>query len=540
MSGAAERVAGGPVLDPAKAPPFPVAALPVLRNSQLRKNVEHAIDVIGAKRARLVMEKTDWQELRSAASRIKDEALQNLGAYLEQFEQRCTAAGGQVHWAADAAEARRIILAILREEKADEVIKIKSMTTAEIQLNPFLEAAGIRAHETDLAEIILQLGNGEPSHIVVPALHVNRGQVREIFERAMGLPHLSDDPQALTAAARAYLRQKFLTVPTAISGANFLVAETGAVAVVESEGNGRMCLTLPRTMITLAGIEKVVPRFEDLEVMLQLLARSATGERMSPYTSLWTGVTPGDGPQKFHVVLLDNGRSSILKRPAERQTLRCIRCGACMNNCPVYRQTGGHAYGSVYPGPIGAILTPQLEQLKHAQSLPFASSLCGACYEVCPVKINIPEVLIDLRAQVTDQERRTAKKFFDPMYVGLRAANVIFARAWLFHAAQWMGRVGLKFLTRKDGWIHALPGVGARWTQTRDLRGLPAQTFHEWWAGRKAPSQQVSESASERAGDEPGAVSSHPGFGNPDPGHPAADSEERREVPLVSSGKGTK
>ncbi len=474
-------VSDHPILDPALAPPFPVAALPVLRNVQLRKNVAHAIDVIQAKRARLVAEKTDWQELRTAAAAIKDETLANLPAYLEQFEERCTTAGGQVHWAADAAEARRIVLEILREEKADEVIKIKTMTSAEIQLNPFLEDAGIRAHETDLAEIILQLGQGEPSHIVVPALHVNRSQVREIFARAMGIKDLSDDPKALTAAARNYLRKKFLTVPTAISGANFLVAETGGVAVVESEGNGRMCLTLPRTMITLAGIEKIVPRFADLEVMLQMLARSATGERMSPYTSLWTGVTPGDGPERFHVVLLDNGRSSILANKTERQTLRCIRCAACMNTCPVYRQTGGHAYGSVYPGPIGAILTPQLQELKHAQSLPFASSLCGACYEVCPVKINIPEILIDLRAKVTDQERRTAGKFTDPMYLGLRVANLIFSRAWMFHCAQRMARIGLRVFTRRDGWIHALPSVGAKWTQTRDLRGLPKQTFHEWW-----------------------------------------------------------
>ena len=474
-----------PVLDPALAPPFPKAVLPVLRNPQLRKNVAHAIDVIQAKRARLVAEKVDWQELRSAGAAIREHSLAHLGAYLEQFEARCTAAGGTVHWAADAGEARRIILEILRQENASEVIKIKTMTSAEIQLNPFLEAAGVKAYETDLAEIILQLGHEEPSHIVVPALHVNRSQVREIFAQSMGIKDLSDDPKALTAAARNYLRQKFLTVPTAISGANFLVAETGSVAIVESEGNGRMCLTLPNTMITLAGIEKVIPRFQDLEVMLQVLARSATGERMNPYTSVWSGVTPGDGPQRFHVVLLDNGRSKILAKNTERQTLRCIRCAACMNSCPVYRQTGGHAYGSVYPGPIGAILTPQLMQMNYAQSLPYASSLCGACYEVCPVKINIPEVLLELRSQVVNQERGKAAKFFDPMYLGLRAANLIFSRAWLFHAAQYLGRVGLKLFTGKDGWIHRLPSVGGEWTQTRDLRGLPKQPFHSWWAARQ-------------------------------------------------------
>ncbi|HEY1647526.1 MAG TPA: LutB/LldF family L-lactate oxidation iron-sulfur protein [Terracidiphilus sp.] len=473
-----------PVLDPALAPPFPEAALPVLRNPQLRKNVAHAIDVIQAKRGRLVEEKADWQELRTAAAAIREHALENLGAYLEQFEARCTAAGSVVHWAADAAEARQIILQLLREENASEVIKIKTMTSAEIQLNPHLAAAGVEVFETDLAEIILQLGEDEPSHIVVPALHVNRSQVREIFARKMGIEDLSDDPQALTAAARNYLRGKFLSIPTAIGGANFLIAETGSVVVVESEGNGRMCLTLPRTLITLAGIEKVLPRYQDLEVMLQVLARSATGERMNPYTSLWTGVTPGDGPQRFHVVLLDNGRSRILARKTERQTLRCIRCAACMNACPVYRQTGGHAYGSVYPGPIGAILTPQLMQMHHAQSLPYASSLCGACYEVCPVKINIPEVLIELRSQVTDQERRQAGRFFDPMYLGMRIANLVFGRAWLFHWAQRLGRFGLGFFTGKDGWIHALPGMGAQWTQTRDLRGLPKQSFHAWWAAR--------------------------------------------------------
>jgi L-lactate dehydrogenase complex protein LldF len=477
-------LSGRQVLDPRHAPPFPVAALPLLRNPQLRKNVAHATDVIQTKRARLVAEKTDWQELRTAAAAIRSHALEHLGSYLEEFEARCTSAGGMVHWASDAAEARAIILELLRQEQASEVIKIKTMTSAEIQLNPALEAAGIHAYETDLAELILQLGEDEPSHIVVPALHVNRSQVREIFARSMGIKDLPDDPKALTAAARTYLRQKFLTIPTAIGGANFLIAETGSVAVVESEGNGRMCLTLPRTLITLAGIEKVLPRFQDLEVMLQLLARSATGERMSPYTSLWTGVTPGDGPERFHVVLLDNGRSSIVARPTERQTLRCIRCAACLNTCPVYRQTGGHAYGSVYPGPIGAILTPQLMHMKYAQSLPFASSLCGACYEVCPVKIDIPKVLLELRAQVVNQERRRAARLRDPMFIGMKAAHAIFAGARRFRAAQRLGRIALRPFTRKDGWIRSLPGLGAKWTQTRDLRGLPSQSFRQWWVAR--------------------------------------------------------
>jgi L-lactate dehydrogenase complex protein LldF len=479
--------ASHPILDPVKAAPFPEAAFTILRNTQLRKNVAHATDIIQGKRNRLVEEKADWQELRAAASALRMHVLENLGHYLEQFEDRCTAAGGVVHWARDATEAQAIVLEILRQEQATEVIKIKTMTSAEIQLNPAIEAAGIKAFETDLAEIILQLGEDEPSHIVVPALHVNRTQVREIFARRMNRPELTDDPTELTGAARTFLREKFLRVPTAISGANFLIAETGSVVIVESEGNGRMCLTLPRTMITLAGIEKVIPRFQDLEFMLQVLARSATGERMNPYSSLWTGVTPGDGPQRFHVILLDNGRSEILGKERERQTLKCIRCGACMNTCPVYRQTGGHAYGSVYAGPIGAILTPQLMHLEHAQTLPYASSLCGACYDVCPVKINIPEILIDLRAKVTDKEREEERRFFDPIYLGMIVANFFFGGAGRFRFAQRMGRLGLRLFTGKDGWIHSLPSIGARWTMTRDLRGLPRQTFRDWWAGRASP-----------------------------------------------------
>jgi L-lactate dehydrogenase complex protein LldF len=472
------------VLNPRIAPPFPQAALPILRDTQLRKNVEHATDVIQSKRARLVAEKQDWQELRAAAAAIKDDTLQHLDKYLIEFQERCIAAGGKVHWASSPSDARRIIVKLLQETRTKEVIKVKTMTSAEIDLNPALIAAGVRPIETDLAELIIQLGDDEPSHIVVPAMHVNRSQVREIFARKMGRHDLTDDPHALADAARTYLRTKFLSVDTAICGANFLIAETGAVSIVESEGNGRMCLTLPRTLIALAGIEKLIPQFRDLEVMLQLLARSATGERMNPYSSLWTGVTPGDGPHNFHVVLLDNGRSSILANQTERQTLRCIRCGACQNACPVYRQTGGHAYGSVYAGPIGAILTPQLMQLEYAQSLPYASSLCGACYEVCPVRINIPEVLIDLRAKVTDRQRERASRLFDPMYLSMWAANFIFASAWRFRKAQQFGRIALKVFTRKDGWIHSLPSLGARWTMTRDLRGLPDQTFRQWWATR--------------------------------------------------------
>jgi L-lactate dehydrogenase complex protein LldF len=471
-------------LDPRNAAPFPKAAAELLRDTQLRKNVAHATDVIQRKRAAVVAEKEDWQALRSAGAEMRKEALRHLDTYLEKFEQQFVQAGGHVHWAADAVEAQRIVLGILREAQATEIIKIKSMTTAEIELNQSLESNGIRIYETDLAELILQLGAEQPSHIIAPALHKNRQQVRELFSREMHLPDLTDDPAALTEAARLYLREKFLKVKAAVCGANFLIAETGSICIVESEGNGRMCLTLPDTLIAIAGIEKVIPHFSDLEVLLQTLPRSATGERMNPYNSIWTGVTPGDGPQNLHVVLLDNGRSHVLADEISRQTLQCIRCAACLNTCPVYRQTGGHAYGSVYSGPIGAILTPQLYRLEHAQSLPYASSLCGACYEVCPVKINIPEVLVYLRSRVVDRNRGKLASVFNQERIGMKMMARIFLSPQRFEAAQRMARALEKPLVGNDGWIHWLPGLAGQWTVARDLEAFPAQTFREWWRSR--------------------------------------------------------
>jgi len=462
------------------APPFQKAALPLLEDAQLRKNVRHATDVITRKRGMVVGETPDWQELRTAGSAIKAHTLRHLDRYLEQFEKACTAAGGQVHWAGDADEANRIIVGLVKQYGSNEVIKIKTMTSEEIGLNQALEQEGIRAHETDLAEVIVQLGGDKSSHIVAPAVHKNRSQVRQIFRERMKLPELSDTPEELTAAARRYLREKFLRMKVGISGANFLVAETGSVCIVESEGNGRMCLTLPEVLISLAGIEKTIPRFQDMEVFLQTLPRSATGERMNPYNSLWTGVRAGDGPQHFHVVLLDNGRTGILADAEARQTLQCIRCGACLNTCPVYRQTGGHAYGSSYSGPIGAIVTPQLLQMRQAQSLPYASSLCGACYEVCPVKINIPEVLIHLRGRVV----REQKSALDPEALAMKTAAAIFTSRARFEAAQRLGRIAQWPLV-SHGWMRNLPGMLGNWTRVRDLRALPKQTFREWWKQRK-------------------------------------------------------
>src|SRR6478609_3918102 len=392
-------------------PKFPVAAHEALGDAQLRHNLAHATGTIRAKRQRLVDEvnaNSDWEELRLAGAGVKESALVDLATHLERLEESLTANGATVHWARDAAEANALVASIAKAHAVDEVVKVKSMVTQEINLNEALEAEGIAAWETDLAELIVQLGEDLPSHILVPAIHRNRSEIREIFLARMagaGRPapeDLTDEPAVLAAAARAHLREKFLRAKVGVSGANFAVADTGTLVVVESEGNGRMCLTLPETLISVVGIEKIVPTWQDLEVFLQTLPRSSTAERMNPYTSMWTGTTDEDGPQTFHLVLLDNGRTDTLADEVGRQALRCIRCSACLNVCPVYERAGGHAYGSVYPGPIGAILSPQLRGTASEidASLPYASSLCGACYEVCPVAIDIPEVLVHLRERV--------------------------------------------------------------------------------------------------------------------------------------------
>ena len=467
----------------ADAPDFPTAARQLVSNTQLRHNVRRATDVIRGKRATVAGELADWEDLRTAGRAIKEHTLRSLDRYLEQFERSCIAAGGQVHWARDADEANRIIIEIIRTHGAVEVIKVKTMTSDEISLNRALEAAGIIPHETDLADLIVQLGNDEPSHIVVPALHRNRMEIHRLFSEKMNLASLGSEPRDLTNAARQYLREKFLRVKVGVSGANFAIAETGSVCVVESEGNGRMCVTLPEVLITIIGIEKVIPTLQDLEVFLQLLPRSATGERMNPYNSIWTGVTPGDGPQQFHIVLLDNGRTRVLADAVARETLHCIRCGACLNACPVYRQTGGHAYGSVYGGPIGAILTPQLLGMRNSLSLPYASSLCGACYEVCPVKINIPEILIHLRAKVVEQGDAPVSE-----RAAMRSAAFALSSANRLSAAQKLARIAQK-LFEHNGVIQHLPGMLNGWTAARDLKPVPKESFREWWLRRKRQGQ---------------------------------------------------
>ncbi|ACZ29922.1 iron-sulfur cluster binding protein [Xylanimonas cellulosilytica DSM 15894] len=475
--------------------PFPVAAKTALANTQLRRNLARATTTIRDKRARVVDEVPDWEALRDAGSAVKAQVLADLPALLARLEESVTARGGVVHWARDAAEANAIVAGIVTAKGVDEVVKVKSMATQEIGLNEALAEHGVAAVETDLAELIVQLADDMPSHFLVPAIHRNRREIRDIFLARMAdaPPDLTDAPRELATAARAHLRRKFLTTKVAISGANFAAADTGTIGVVESEGNGRMCLTLPETLVTVMGIEKLVPRFEDLEVFLQLLPRSATGERMNPYTSLWTGVTPGDGPQEFHLVLLDNGRTKVLADEAGRAALHCIRCSACLNVCPVYEQVGGHAYGSVYPGPIGAILTPQLTGPSGTAggghrdpnaALPFASTLCGACYDVCPVRIDIPSILVELRAREVDADRGR----LDPTAAAMKVASWAMSDAARFTAAErvasWTHRLG-----GADHMVRRLPFPGSLWTRARDLPVPAPQSFRRWWAATHDPEE---------------------------------------------------
>jgi L-lactate dehydrogenase complex protein LldF len=454
---------------------FPEAARRSLADTQLRANLARATTTIRDKRARVVDELPDWEQLRAAGAQAKDRALLGLDTELERLEASVSAAGGQVHWARDGAEACEIITGIARSHGFRELVKVKSIASDEIKLNEALAEAGISAVETDLAELIIQLGHDLQSHILVPAIHKNRAEIRDLFRSELQLPDLSDEPAALTEAARLHLRSKFLSARMGVSGANFAVAETGTVCVVESEGNGRMCTTLPEVLVTLMGVEKVVPAWRDMEVFLQLLPRSSTGERMNPYTSLWTGVREGDGPREFHLVLLDNGRTRALADEIGRQALRCIRCSACLNVCPVYARVGGHAYESVYPGPIGAILTPQLKGVEQAGSLPYASSLCGACADVCPVNIEIPRLLTHLRAR----EREAAGKL-DPEWLSMKGLYRVFSSRERYEQAQRLARVASRPLVR-GGRIPRAPGPLAGWTTSRDLPMPPAETFREWW-----------------------------------------------------------
>ncbi|MDY6050633.1 MAG: lactate utilization protein B [Corynebacterium sp.] len=470
--------------------PFPQQARLELTNETQRRNLHKATTTIRSKREQRMSETPDWEDLRNAASAIKLDVGQRLADLLVEFTDQVEAHGGHVHWARDGEEANAIIVDLVNQSGATHVTKVKSMLTQEIGMNEALEEAGISAQETDLAELIVQLGHDTPSHIVVPAIHRGRAEVRDIFIDNMpgADPTLSDNPADLAEAARRFLRNQFMESTCAISGANFGVAETGTVCIVESEGNGRMNLTLPDTLITVMGIEKLVPTFRDLEVFLQLLPRSATGERMNPYTSLFTGVSADDGPGSFHIVLVDNGRTATLSNPIGREALKCIRCASCLNVCPVYERVGGHAYGSTYPGPIGSVLSPQLTGIDSASDpngyLPFASTLCGRCNTVCPVMIPLTDLLVEMRYQKVRSHPALGEKTL------MRLAELMWGKPALWKQVTrlvFLGRVLGKVPVSGNGTaITRLPGPLGAWTTTRDVPLPPTQSFRQWWASEEA------------------------------------------------------
>lgn len=490
-------------MNPLTSETFDRNAREALVDTQLRGALRNLANTFGARRKIAVTTVDDWEGLRERARAIKDETLAHLDKYLAAFADNAERAGAKIHWARDASEACGIVLRILREREATRIVKSKSMATEEIHLNHALEEAGLAPVETDLGEWIIQLAHETPSHIVVPAIHKSKKQIAELFVKKLGIEP-SDDVAVLTGAARRILRQSFAEADAGISGVNFGVAETGTFLILENEGNARLTTSLPKTHIAVMGIEKIIPRLTDLDVFLKLLPRSGTGQRLTSYQSLITGTkrSPGDeGPEEVHIVLMDNGRSRMLGHPVTRQSLACIRCGACLNACPVYQQIGGHAYGSVYPGPIGAVITPQLTGIKGSAQLPYASSLCGACREVCPVKIDIPELLLHLRAEIVegtaggtaDERGPVKRKMLE--HLAFRLYAFAWAHPTLYRLSARVGRLLQRPMVR-DGHIGKVGAPLARlapplaaWTAWRDAPPLAPRSFRDQWrdglSGRK-------------------------------------------------------
>ncbi len=478
---------------------FDANARAALVDTQLRGALRKATVQFGQRRLAAAKSLKNWEGLRNQARAIKSEVLLHLDRYLEQFVTNAERRGIKVHWARDAAEANGIICRLARERGARKLVKSKSMVTEEIHLNDALQAEGLEVFETDLGEYIIQLAGEAPSHIIAPAIHKTKKQISELFTAKLGIEP-TDDVDRLTSAARSVLRQRFAVADMGISGVNFAVAETGTILILENEGNVRLTTSLPKTHIAVMGIEKILPRFADLDVFLKLLPRSGTGQQLTTYQSLLTGPkrrAEDEGPDEMHIVLLDNGRSRMLAHPTTRQALACIRCGACLNACPVYQQIGGHAYGSVYAGPIGAVITPQLIGLGKAAQLPYASSLCGACREVCPVKIDIPELLLHLRAEITagagaerrrqEQEAGGRVKRHARERFAFRLFAAVMTRPRLYELGIKLGRL-LQTAIVRQGRIgkasatisRLVPPLGA-WTSARDLRPLARRTFREQW-----------------------------------------------------------
>jgi L-lactate dehydrogenase complex protein LldF len=428
----------------------------------------------------------DFQDLRTQGNAIKRHAIENLDFYLEQFERNVLAHGGQVHWCRTGTEVADVILGIAKRREASLIVKSKSMTSEEIHLNERLEHHGLEAVETDLGEYIIQLKHERPYHIVAPALHLTRYDVSALFEEKLGVPR-ETEIESQTMIARRVLREKFLRADIGISGANFLIADSGAVVLVENEGNARLTTSAPKVHIAVAGLEKVIPRAQDLATFLKLLGRSGTGQPLTVYTSFLSGPRREgevDGPEEFHVVLLDSGRTKLLADADKRQSLFCIRCGACLNHCPVYRKIGGHSFPWVYSGPIGAIITPQFHGVESEPGLPFASSLCGACAEVCPVKIDIPKILLQLRAEVKESEKQHAQNQAERAVFRLFAYVASRPKLWQ-RATKLAARLG----PRGKGYVNKVPGpmnVGPvrAWLSQRDLPAPAEKSFREMWKER--------------------------------------------------------
>ena len=458
---------------------FSSASARATSDAALKRSVGDATERQSTAR-RLQMASLDHAEaLRTLAGDIKQHALDHLDYYLEQFAENVRKNGGHVYFAGDGAEASRLMLEIASKTRSKRVIKSKSMVSEEIHLAQLMEAAGLDVVETDLGEFIIQINHDRPSHLVTPVIHMNRAAIAKLFSAYFKTPY-DDDPKALAMQARDYLREKFRNADMGITGGNFLVAETGHLCCVENEGNQRQSLTTPRVLVSLVGIEKIVPRMIDLSVMLKLLARSATGQPMTIYTNLFGGPRAAgekDGPEEFHLILIDNGRTEILGSEY-RETLRCIRCGACLNVCPVYRKIGGHSYGSVYPGPIGALITPLMQGLDAHQHLPQASSLCGACYEVCPVKIDIPKHLISLRRDIVDRKLNGfAERAVYRLWAWAMKSPFLYCT--ITRLQKWeLGR------RAEAGWVKQLPKVAAGWTNIRDIPVPSSKTFHQRWKDR--------------------------------------------------------
>ena len=464
---------------------FVAASQTAVLDTQLRQAFRRAGTGFDGARREAIDEVTPelWEEWREQARAIKEHTIAHLDYYLEMLERNVRAAGGQVHFAADANQANAIVSEIASSHDVKVVTKSKSMVSEELGLNHVLEAQGIEVFETDLGEYIIQLAEETPSHLVAPAVHKTRGQVAQLFADHLGVPY-SDDIDEMARVARVVLRQKFLDADMGISGANFLVAETGTLVIITNEGNGRLCTSAPRVHVGITGMEKVIPSMQDLAVFLRLLPRSATGQRISSYVSMVTGPKrreDEDGPEEFHLVIVDNGRSRLLADPALRESLYCIRCGACLNVCPVYQRVGGHAYGWVYPGPIGSIVTPALVGVAQAKDLPNASTLCGACRDACPVQINIPRMLLHLRhqqAESLDSYQRTAS---DRDALLARGFASVMSSPALLKVARWLGRLALKPVARRGVVGRSRLPLLSRWTAARDLPVPPARTFTDYW-----------------------------------------------------------